>query len=237
MSTTTKTPALLTTEAEEEVQSALLHAALGGHQGAVEHDDILPPVGPEQVLYRLGALEVEELSWSPGGVKATQEVTVWAPGGARPTGAALGLLQHVTLGDTGRTAKRATLSDGTTVSTGVYSVEVFPHLPLLPERTEQVARVALGDRHRGREVGKVHPVEGKPEHRTQKVEVGVVVVGSVRPLMDELRGSTTAAGHVSGVEVIASRPDHIGSGSFATATPSRDRNAVQLGVTVEWRER
>lgn len=242
MTTTTKTatPALLTEATQQEVSEALLRHATRNYAGAVlvEHTDAVPPIAPEHVTYRRGPLEVEELGWSAGGAKVSQRIDVWVPGTAtgNATGAPL-YLQHSTLGEVTKLARQARLSDDTTVITGVYTVEVFPVLPLIEERTEQAARLALSNRHRQREVGKVGPVEGTPEHRTQRVELGVVVVGSVRPVMDELRGSNTSAGHISGVEVLSARADHIGTGSFMTATPSHDRRVVQLAVTVEWREK
>lgn len=241
MSATTKkntAPSLLTEDTIREVCEALLHHALRGHQGAVEHEGVVPPVGVEQVTYRRGPLEVEELGWSAGGAKVAQQIDVWVPAGlsSASTRSIRSGAGHATLGEVDKRSRQVSLGDGTTVITGTYSVEVFPYLPLIEERSAQAAHLALGNRHRQREVGKVYPVEGKPEHRTQRVELGMVVVGSARPLLDELRGSNTSAGHISSVEVIGARADKVGSGSFATATPSHDRNAVQLAVTLEWRE-
>jgi hypothetical protein len=243
MSATTKTatPALLTEDTLHEISEALLRYATQNYAGAVlvEHQGVVPPVAPESVTFRRGPLEVEELGWSAGGAKVSQRIDLWVPGapfdgGARASAASAA---HATLGDVQRSVRQARLSDGTTVITGVYTAEVFPFLPLIEGRAEQAARLALSDRHRQREVGKVGPVEGTPEHRTQRVEMGVVVLKSAHYVMDELRGSNTSAGHISGVEVISARADHIGTGSFATATPSHDRKAVQLAVTVEWREK
>ena len=68
MNTTTKntTPALLTEATEAEVSEALLRHATRNYPGAalVEHEGVVPPVGPQHVTYRLGALEVEALGWS-----------------------------------------------------------------------------------------------------------------------------------------------------------------------------
>src|SRR5699024_3868540 len=82
MSATTKkntAPSLLTEDTIREVCEALLHHALRGHQGAVEHEGVVPPVGVEQVTYRRGPLEVEELGWSAGGAKVAQQIDVWVP--------------------------------------------------------------------------------------------------------------------------------------------------------------
>ncbi|ATG51168.1 hypothetical protein CFK38_06240 [Brachybacterium vulturis] len=244
MSTTTTkitAPSLLTEDTLHEVSEALLRHATRNYAGAVlvEDQGIVPPIAPEHVTYRLGTLEVEELGWSAGGAKVSQRIDLWVPeapaAGSSKTPAAGAA--HATLGAVESVDRQARLSDGTTVITGTYSVEVFPHVPLIEERSEQVARLALSDRHRQREVGKVGPVEGTPERRSQRVEMGVLVLNSAHHVMDELRGSNTSAGHVSDVEVIGARMDHVGSGSFATATPSYDRKAVQLAVSLTWREK
>lgn len=246
---TTTAPSLLTPAAEAEVGTALLRLAHVNAE-AVEHVEALPPVAPKGTVYRLGALEVAPLHWEAGAALVSQSITVWTPSGA-PTvhpevTERIGGREHVKtslsgpharLGEVSRDVRQAILSDGTKVSTGTYSVEVFPFLPLILERPEQVARVALSDRHRGREVGKVGPVEGKPEHRSQRVEVAVTVRGNALPVITELEGKSTSAGFVSKVDVLGARADHIGSGSFATATPSHDRNVVALAVTLQWRER
>lgn len=242
MNTTTKTttPALLTEATEAEVSEALLRHATRNYPGAVlvEHQGVVPPVGPEHVTYRLGALEVEELGWSAGGAKVSQRIDLWVPDAPFDTDAATRTAgaMHAALGEVGKLDRQAVLSDGTTVLSGTYTVEVFPFVPLIEGRSEQAPRVALGDRHRGRKVGKVGPVEGKPGHRTQRVELGVTVRGDVRPVIDELRGKDTAAGHISGVEYISGSADQIGGGSFAAATASRDMNVIQLAVTLQWRE-
>lgn len=240
MSTTTKsTTALLTEATEEQVSAALLRHATRNYPGAVlvQHEGVVPPVGPEHVTYRLGPLEVEELGWSHGGAKVSQRIDVWAPEtvetgvGAGASGAA-----HAALGEVEQKVRRASLSDGTTVLSGVYSVEVFPFVPLIEGRGEQDARVALGDRHRGRKVTEVGPVEGTPEHRFQTVKLSLSTGGDVRGALQELRNTNTSAGHVADVGELDRWADKIGEGSFATTTPSRERVIVLAGVRLEWRE-
>lgn len=240
MSTTTKsaTPALLTEATEEQVSTALLRHATRNYAGAalVEHEGVVPPVGPEHVTYRLGALEVEELGWSAGGAKVSQRIDVWAPEtvekGASTTvpGAA-----HAALGKVEQRVSQARLGDETTVLSGVYTVEVFPTVPLIEGREEQDPRVALGDRHRGRKVTEVGPVEGTPEHRHQVVKLSLSTGGDVRGALQELRGVNTSAGHIAEVGELDRWADVIGD-SFAAATPSRDRVVVLAGVRLEWRE-
>ena len=240
MSTTTKTatPALLTETTEAEVSEALLRHATRNYPGAalVEHEGVVPPVGPQHVTYRLGALEVEELGWSAGGAKVSQRIDVWAPetvergASTGTTGAA-----HADLGEVEHKVNRASLSDGTTVLSGVYSVEVFPFVPLIEEREEQAARVALGDRHRGRKVTEVGPVEGTPEHRHQVVKLSLSTGGDVRGALQELRETTTSAGRIAEVGELSRWADAIGD-SFASASPSRERLVVLAGVRLEWRE-
>ncbi|WP_087484644.1 hypothetical protein [Brachybacterium massiliense] len=240
MSTTSKTttPALLTEATEAEVSEALLRHATRNYPGAalVEHQGVVPPVGPEHVTYRLGALEVEELGWSAGGAKVSQRIDVWAPemvergASTSTTGAA-----HADLGKIEQRVRQASLSDGTTVLSGVYSVEVFPFVPLIEGREEQAARVALGDRHRGRKVTEVGPVEGTPEHRHQVVELSLSTGGDVRGALQELRGMSTAAGYVAEVGELDRWADAIGD-SVAAATPSRERVVILAGVLLEWRE-
>ena len=239
MSTTTKsTTALLTEATKEQVSTALLRHATRNYPGAVlvEHQGIVPPVGPEQVTYRLGVLEVEELGWSAGGAKVSQQIDVWAPetvergASTSTTGAA-----YADLGEVKHKVNRASLSDGTTVLSGVYSLEVFPFVPLIEEREEQAARVALGDRHRGRKVTEVGPVEGTPEHRHQVVKLSLSTGGDVPGALQELRGMNTSAGHIAEVGELDRWADAIGD-SLAAATPSRDRVVVLAGVLLEWRE-
>lgn len=243
---------LLTVTAEAEVSEALLRLALENYADteAVETTSALPPVAPESVVYRRGELVIEPLPSSPGGALASQRIDVWIPAGTEGNHRKLSERNgrgeyatealsgpHARLGKIERNVRQAVLSDDTTVTSGTVSVAVFPSLPLIEGRSAEVARSVLSDRHRGREVGKVGPVEGEPGHRTQRVEMGVVVIGSVHFVLDELRGQNTAAGRITGVEVLGARADHIGSGSFVTATPSHDRNAVQLAITLQWRER
>ena len=165
MNATTKSiTALLTEATEAEVSEALLRHATRNYPGAalVEHEGVVPPVGPQRVTYRLGALEVEALGWSTGGAKVSQRIDVWAPetvergASTSTTGAA-----HADLGEVERKVRQASLSDGTTVLSGVYSVEVFPFVPLIEGRTEQAARVALDGRHSGRKVTEVGPEIGR----------------------------------------------------------------------------
>ncbi|MEY8655211.1 hypothetical protein [Brachybacterium paraconglomeratum] len=239
MSTTTKSTTKLLTEAtEEQVSTALLRHATRNYPGAVlmEHKGVVPPVGPEQVTYRLGPLEVEELGWSAGGAKVSQRIDVWAPGGEVPKSAPTYGAVHADLGTIGGRVRQARMVDGTTVISGVYTVEVLPFVPLLEGRTEQDPRVALGDRHRSRKVEKVFPVEGTAEHRSQVVHVSLGTGGNVRGALEELRGQSTAAGYVAEVGELKRWPESVGSGSFATASPSRDRVAVLAGVRLEWRE-
>ena len=241
MSTTTKstTPALLTEATEGQVTTALLRHATRNYPGAVlvEHQGVVPPVGPEHVTYRLGALEVEELGWSAGGAKVSQRIDVWAPEmvergvSTSTTGAA-----HADLGKIEQRVRQARLGDGTTVLSGVYSSEVFPFVPLIEGREEQDPRVALGDRHRGRKVTEVGPVEGTPEHRHQVVELSLSTGGDVRGALQELRGTNTRAGRVAEVGELDRWADAIGD-SLAAATPSRERVVVLAGVRLEWRER
>lgn len=240
MNTTTKsTTALLTEATEEQVSAALLRHATRNYPGAVlvEHQGIVPPVGPEQVTYRLGVLEVEELGWSAGGAKVSQRIDVWAPEGVEKgvntgtTGAA-----HADLGKVEQRVRQAPLSDGTTVLSGVYTVEVFPFVPLIEGRSEQDPRAALGDRHRGRKVTEVGPVEGAPEHRHQYVKLSLTTGKDVRGALQELRGTTTSAGRIAEVGELDRWADAIGD-SFAAASPSRDRVVVLAGVRLEWRER
>lgn len=239
MNTTTKSATALLTEAtEEQVSAALLRHATRNYPGAVlvEHQGVVPPVGPEQVTYRLGALEVEELGWSHGGAKVSQRIDVWAPEmvergvSTSTTGAA-----HADLGKIEQRVRQARLGDGTTVLSGVYSIEVFPFVPLIEGREEQDPRVALGDRHRGRKVTEVGPVEGTPEHRHQVVELSLSTGGDVRGALQELRGTTTSAGRVAEVGELDRWADAIGD-SVAAATPSRERVVVLAGVRLEWRE-
>lgn len=239
MNTTTKsTTALLTEATEGQVTTALLRHATRNYPGAVlvEHQGIVPPVGPEQVTYRLGVLEVEELGWSAGGAKVSQRIDVWAPETVE-RGASIGTsgAAHADLGKVEAKVRRATLSDGTTVLSGVYSVEVFPFVPLIEGREEQDPRVALGDRHRGRKVTEVGPVEGTPEHRHQVVELSLSTGGDVRGALQELRGTTTRAGRIAEVGELDRWADAIGD-SVAAATPSRERVVVLAGVRLEWRE-
>lgn len=240
MSTTTKSASKLLTEATEaEVSAALLRHATRNYPGAVlvEHQGIVPPVGPEQVTYRLGPLEVEELGWSHGAAKVSQRIDVWAPETVEAcVGAVAGGAAHADLGKIEQRVRQARLGDGTTVLSGVYTVEVLPFVPLLVGRSEQDPRVALGDRHRGRKVEKVFPVEGTPEHRSQVVHVSLGTGGDVRGALQELRGMSTAAGYVAEVGEVERWPESVGSGSFATASPSRSRVAVLAGVRLEWRE-
>ena len=241
MSTTTKstTPALLTEATEGQVTTALLRHATRNYPGAVlvEHQGVVPPVGPEHVTYRLGALEVEELGWSAGGAKVSQRIDVWAPetvergASTSTTGAA-----HADLGEVKHKVNRASLSDGTTVLSGVYSLEVFPFVPLIEGREEQDPRVAIGDRRRGRKVTEVGPVEGTPEHRHQYVKLSLTTGKDVRGALQELRGTTTSAGYIAEVGELDRWADAIGD-SFAAASPSRDRVVVLAGVRLEWRER
>lgn len=240
MNTTTKstTPALLTEATEAEVSAALLRHATRNYPGAVlvEHEDIVPPVGPEQVTYRLGPLEVEELSWSAGGAKVSQRIDVWAPetvetGGSNGTNVAA----HADLGKIEQKVRQARLGDDTTVLSGVYTVEVLPFVPLIVGRSEQDPRVALGDRHRGRKVTEVGPVEGTPEHRHQVLKLSLSTGGDVRGALQELRGKTTSAGRIAEVGELDRWADAIGD-SVAAATPSRERVVVLAGVRLEWRE-
>lgn len=241
MSTTTTkstTPALLTEATEGQVTTALLHHATRNYPGAVlvQHQGIVPPVGPEQVTYRLGPLEVEELGWSHGGAKVSQRIDVWAPEtvetgvGAVASGAA-----HADLGKIEQRVRQARLRDGTTALTGVYTVEVLPFVPLIEGRTEQAPRVALGDRRRGRKVTEVGPIEGTPEHRHQVVKLSLSTGGDVRGALQELRGTSTSAGHIAEVGELDRWADAIGD-SVAAASPSRDRVVVLAGVRLEWRE-
>jgi len=239
MNTTTKsTTALLTEATKEQVSAALLRHATRNYPGAVlvEHQGVVPPVGPEHVTYRLGALEVEELGWSPGGAKVSQRIDVWAPetverGASTSTTDAA----HADLGEVKHKVNRASLSDGTTVLSGVYSIEVFPFVPLIEGREEQDPRVALGDRHRGRKVTEVGPVEGTPEHRHQYVKLSLTTGKDVRGALQELRGTTTRAGRIAEVGELDRWADAIGD-SVAAATPSRERVVVLAGVLLEWRE-
>ena len=239
MNATTKSiTALLTEATEAEVSEALLRHATRNYPGAalVEHEGVVPPVGPQRVTYRLGALEVEALGWSAGGAKVSQRIDVWAPetvergASTSTTGAA-----HADLGEVERKVRQASLSDGTTVLSGVYSVEVFPFVPLIEGREEQDPRVALGDRHRGRKVTEVGPVEGTPEHRHQVVKLSLSTGGDVHGALQELRGTSTSAGHIAEVGELDRWADAIGD-SVAAATPSRDRVVVLAGVRLEWRE-
>lgn len=239
MNTATKsTTALLTEATEEQVSAALLRHATRNYTGAVlvEHQGVIPPVGPEHVTYRLGALEVEELGWSAGGAKVSQRIDVWAPEGVEKgvntgtTGAA-----HADLGKVEQRVRQAPLSDGTTVLSGVYTVEVFPFVPLIEGRSEQDPRVALGDRHRGRKVTEVGPVEGTPEHRHQYVKLSLTTGKDVRGALQELRGTTTSAGYIAEVGELDRWADAIGD-SLAAASPSRQRLVVLAGVRLEWRE-
>lgn len=242
MNTTTKTatPALLTKATVEQVTTALLRHATRNYPGAalVEHEGVVPPIAPESVTYRRGPLEVEALGWSAGGAKVSQRIDVWAPespalGDANidTNGAA-----HAALGEVERKVRQASLGDGTTVLSGTYSVEVFPFVPLIEERSEQAAHVALGDRHRGRKVEEVDPVEGTPEHRSQVVKLSLSTGGDVRRALQELRGTSTSAGYVADAGELNRWSDKIGEGSFATATPARDRVIALAGVRLEWRE-
>ena len=236
--TKTTTPALLTEATEAEVSEALLRHATRNYKGAVlvEHQGVVPPVGPEQVTYRLGPLEVEELGWSHGAAKVSQRIDVWAPETVEAcVGAVAGGAAHADLGKIEQRVRQARLGDGTTVLSGVYSVEVFPFVPLIEGREEQDPRVALGDRHRGRKVTEVGPVEGTPEHRHQVVELSLSTGGDVRGALQELRGMSTAAGYVAEVGELDRWADAIGD-SLAAATPSRDRVVVLAGVLLEWRE-
>lgn len=240
MSTTTKTatPTLLTEATEHEVFDALLRHATRNYPGAVlvEHLGVVPPVGPEQVTYRLGPLEVEELGWSHGGAKVSQRIDVWAPEtvetgvGAVASGAA-----HADLGKIEQRVRQARLCDGTTALSGVYTVEVFPFVPLIEGREEQAARLALDGRHSGRKVTEVGPVEGTPEHRHQVVKLSLSTGGDVRGALQELRGTSTSAGHIAEVGELDRWTDAIGD-SVAAATPSRERVIVLAGVRLEWRE-
>lgn len=239
MNTATKNTVKLLTEATEaEVSAALLRHATRNYPGAVlvEHENIVPPVGPEQVTYRLGPLEGEELGWSHGGAKVSQRIDVWAPEtvetgvGAVASGAA-----HADLGKIEQRVRQARLCDGTTVLSGVYTVEVLPFVPLLVGREEQDPRVALGDRHRGRKVTEVGPIEGTPGHRSQVIKLSLSTGGDVRGALQELRGKTTSAGRIAEVGELDRWADVIGD-SVAAATPSRDRVVVLAGVRLEWRE-
>ena len=241
MSTTTKTatPALLTETTEAEVSEALLRHATRNYPGAVlvEHTEAVPPIAPESVTYRRGPLEVEALGWSAGGAKVSQRIDVWAPVSPALGGANIGTsgADHATLGEVERKVRQASLGDGTTVLSGTYSVEVFPFVPLIEERSEQAARVALGDRHRGRKVEEVGPVEGTPEHRSQVVKLSLSTGGDVRGALQELRNTNTSAGRVAEVGELDRWADAIGD-SVAAATPSRERVVVLAGVRLEWRE-
>ena len=241
MSTTTKSTTKLLTEAtEEQVSAALLRHATRNYPGAVlvEHEGVVPPIAPESVTYRRGPLEVEELGWSHGGAKVSQRIDVWAPESPALGDASIGTsgAAHAALGEVERKVRQASLGDGTTVLSGTYSVEVFPFVPLIEGRSEQAARVALGDRHRGRKVEEVGPVEGTPEHRSQTVKLSLSTGGDVRGALQELRNTNTSAGHVADVGELDRWADKIGEGSFATATPARDRVIALAGVRLEWRE-
>lgn len=239
MSTTTKSTTKLLTEAtEEQVSDALLRHATRNYPGAVlvEHQGVVPPVGPEHVTYRLGPLEVEELGWSAGGAKVSQRIDVWVPGTPYATAStSTSGAAHADLGEVERRVCQASLSNGTTVLSGVYSVEVFPFVPLIEGRGEQDPRVALGDRHRGRKVEEVGPVEGNPEHRHQYVKLSLTTGKDVRGALQELRGTTTRAGRIAEVGELDRWADAIGD-SFASASPSRERLVVLAGVRLEWRE-
>ena len=108
MNTTTKTttPALLTEATEAEVSEALLRHATRNYPGAalVEHEGVVPPVGPQHVTYRLGALEVEALGWSAGGAKVSQRIDVWAPESPALGGASIGTsgAAHADIGEVER---------------------------------------------------------------------------------------------------------------------------------------
>lgn len=239
MSTTTKSATKLLTEATEaEVSAALLRHATRNYPGAVlvEHLGVVPPVGPEQVTYRLGPLEVEELGWSAGGAKVSQRIDVWAPETVETgVGAGASGVAHADLGKIEQRVRQARLGDGTTVLSGVYTVEVLPFVPLLAGRSEQDPRVALGDRHRGRKVTEVGPIEGTPEHRSQIIKLSLSTGGDVRGALQKLRGMNTSAGRVAEVGELDRWADAIGD-SLAAATPSRERVVVLAGVRLEWRE-
>ena len=239
MNATTKSiTALLTEATEAEVSDALLRHATRNYPGAVlvEHQGVVPPVGPEQVTYRLGSIEVEELGWSHGGAKVSQRIDVWAPETVETgVGAGASGVAHADLGKIERRVRQARLGDGTTVLSGVYSVEVFPFVPLIEGRTEQAARVALDGRHSGRKVTEVGPVEGTPEHRSQVVQLSLTTGGNVRGALQKLRGMNTSAGRIAEVGELDRWADAIGD-SVAAATPSRERVVVLAGVRLEWRE-
>lgn len=246
MSTTRKstTPALLTEATEAEVSAALLRYATRNYPGAVmvEHQGVVPPVAPERVTYRRGPLEVQPLTGQlapvAGAAKVSQRIDVWVPGqpfdmdtNARTAGS-----MHAALGEVEKVNRQARLNDGTTVITGTYSVAVFPFVPLIEGRTEETVREALGNRHRGHQVGKVGPIEGTPEHRRQVIELSLSTGGDVRGALQELRGRTTAAGRIAQVGELNRWADKVGEGSFSTATPSYQRVIVLAGVALEWRE-
>ena len=239
MNATTKSiTALLTEATEAEVSDALLRHATRNYPGAVlvEHQGVVPPVGSEQVTYRLGSIEVEELGWSHGGAKVSQRIDVWAPETVETgVGAGASGVAHADLGKIERRVRQARLGDGTTVLSGVYSVEVFPFVPLIEGRTEQAARVALDGRHSGRKVTEVGPVEGTPEHRSQVVQLSLTTGGNVRGALQKLRGMNTSAGRIAEVGELDRWADAIGD-SVAAATPSRERVVVLAGVRLEWRE-
>lgn len=241
---TKPTPALLTAATEAEVSAALLRHATLRAPGAVlvEHTEAVPPIAPESVTYRLGELEVEPLEGAlevvAGAAKISQRIDVWVPGQTFETGAgtAVSGAVHATLGEVEKVVREARLSDGTTVVTGTYSVNVLPRVPLIEGRSEETVREALDNPRRGRKVGKLGPVEGTPEHRHQVVEYSITTSGDVRQALHELRGTFTAAGVMADVGELKSWADKIGSGSFTSATPSTRRLITLAGVRLEWRE-